>query len=145
MKESLLCENKAINHKIKNIPADNDRYYIKMKKDVIHLQFQKICNKKKKDRLFELISNTDKKVSRTNSNSEKFEVKLIKIRAIQMLEYLGETYMSTCRHFFLLFKKLCEDKIKLKQTEDLSNMLSKDENSIFFMVWIGLQKRKSAR
>ena len=62
-----------------------------------------------------------------------------------MLEYLGETYMSTCRHFFLLFKKLCEDKIKLKQTEDLSNMLSKDENSIFFMVWIGLQKRQSAR
>ena len=61
-----------------------------------------------------------------------------------MLEYLGETYMSTCRHFFLLFKKLCEDKIKLKQTEDLSNMLSKDENIIFFMVWIGLQKRKSA-
>ena len=45
-----------------------------------------------------------------------------------MLEYLGETYMSTCRHFFLLFKKLCEDKIKLKQTEDLSNMLNKDEN-----------------
>ena len=39
MKESLFCENKAINHEIKNIPADNDRYYIKMKKDVIHLQF----------------------------------------------------------------------------------------------------------
>ena len=30
--------------------------------------------------------------------------------------------------FFLLFQKLCEDKIKLKQTEDLSNMLNKDEN-----------------
>ena len=61
-----------------------------------------------------------------------------------MLEYLGERYMSTCRHFLLLFQKLYEDKIKLKQTEDLSNMLSKDENIIFFMVWIGLQKRKSA-
>ena len=105
MKESLLCENKAINHKIKNIPADNDRYYIKMKKDVIHLQFQKICNKKK-DRLFEVISNTDKKVSRTNSNSEKCEVKLIKIQAIQMLEYLGETYMSTCKHFFFIIPKI---------------------------------------
>ena len=47
-----------------------------------------------------------------------------------MLEYLGETYMSICRHFFflLLFQKLCEDKIKLKQTEDLSSMLNKDEN-----------------
>ena len=45
-----------------------------------------------------------------------------------MLEYLGETYMSICRHFFLLSQKLCEDKIKLKQTEDLSNMLNKDEN-----------------
>ena len=34
--------------------------------------------------------------------------------------------------FFLLFQKLCEDKIKLKQTEDLSNMLNKDENFFFF-------------
>ena len=111
-----------------------------MKKDVIHLQFQKICNKKK-DRLFEVISNTDKKVSRTNSNSEKFEVKLIKIQAIQMLEYLGERHMSTCRHFLLLFQKLYEDKIKLKQTEDLSNMLSKDENSIF--LWCGLDYKNA--
>ena len=51
-----------------------------------------------------------------------------------MLEYLGEIYMSICRHFFLLFKKLCQDQIKLKQTEDLSNMLHKDEN---IFLWCG--------
>ena len=44
--------------------------------------------------------------------------------------------------FFLLFQKLCEDRIKVKQTEDLSNMLSKDENKDENL-WCGLDYKSS--
>lgn len=49
-------------------------------------------NKNKK--LFELIFNTKKKMSRSKNKSEKIELQQIKDWGIQMLEDLGETYVE---------------------------------------------------
>ena len=46
-----------------------------------------------KDRLFELILNSDKKQLRSNK-TEQVECKRIKNQAIQMLEDLGESYLD---------------------------------------------------
>ena len=52
-KEVLACKNRITDHIIKNLPADNDRYYIEYKKGSNTLILEDL-QQKDKDRLIEL-------------------------------------------------------------------------------------------
>ena len=73
-------KDKLIDHIIKKIPADKDRYCIKHKKDTNIFQ-------KDKDRLFKLSFNTEK-----SNNAEIAELKCMKNSAVKMLNDFGEIW-----------------------------------------------------
>ena len=78
-------QNRIINQVIRNLPPDDSRYYIECEKSSDTF---KILTDRKDD-LFRLILNTEKKLSRSDNKAEKVELKRIKNKVIQMLEDLG--------------------------------------------------------
>ena len=64
-------ENKIINHILTNLPADNDRYYLEHEDGSKTFKIPDYSQQKEKDRLFELILNTEKKMSRSGRKLEK--------------------------------------------------------------------------
>ena len=61
IKVALVRENKIIDHIIKNLLADNDKYYIKHEEESNTFKILEDSQQKDRDRLFELILNTEKK------------------------------------------------------------------------------------
>lgn len=49
---------------------------------------------KDKDRLFELIFNTDKKLDKSNNKAEIAELKRVKNQSVKLLNNLGEKYVK---------------------------------------------------
>lgn len=92
--EALVPKNKIIDHIIKHLPADNVRYDIKHEEGSNMLKVLEEQREKEKDRLTELIFNTEKMLGRPNNKSEKAELKHIKNQAVQMFNNLGETYVE---------------------------------------------------
>ena len=68
-------ENKTIDFIIRNLPADNDRYYIEHEEGFNRFKILKDSQQKEKDRLFKLILNMEQKMSRSGSKLEKVELK----------------------------------------------------------------------
>ena len=64
-------ENKIINHILTNLPADNDRYYLEHEEGSNAFKIPDYSQQKEKDRLFELILNMEKKMSRSGRKLEK--------------------------------------------------------------------------
>lgn len=50
---------------------------------------------KDKDRLFELILNTDKKLDKSNNKAEIAELKRVKNQSVKLLNNLGEKYVKS--------------------------------------------------
>lgn len=50
---------------------------------------------KDKDRLFELIFNTDKKLDKSNNKAEIAELKRVKNQSVKLLNNLGEKYVKS--------------------------------------------------
>ena len=86
--------NKTIDFIIRNLPADNDRYYIEDEKGFNRFKILEDPQQEEKDKFFELILNTKQKMSGFGCDLEKVELKCIKNWAFSMLEDLGETYVN---------------------------------------------------
>ena len=70
-------EEKTISHLIKNFPGDSYIYYIEHEKGTNTFKILEDPQQKDKDRTFEIIFNTEKKLDRLNSKAEIADLKCI--------------------------------------------------------------------
>lgn len=78
-------ENRIIDHLIKNLPDNNDHYYIEHEESLQTFKVLEDPKQKDKDRLNELIINTEEKLSRSKKKSDKAELRPIIREAIKLL------------------------------------------------------------
>ena len=84
-------QNKIMDHIIQSLPPDNGRHYIEHEEGSNIFKIREDPHQKDKDRLFELILISYKKLCRSKKKAERAELKRVKNQAIHMLEDLGET------------------------------------------------------
>lgn len=70
-------EEKTIDHLIKNLPADSYIYHIEHGKGTNTFKILEDPKQKEKDRIFEIIFNTEKKLDRLNSKAKIADLKCI--------------------------------------------------------------------
>ena len=91
---SISCKEKIMNQKIKDLPADSNKYYIKHEEGTNTFTLFVDTDQKEKDEPYQGILNIEKKIERLTNKAEIAGLQRLKNCSIKMIEDLGKTYVE---------------------------------------------------
>lgn len=88
------CKEKIMNQKIKDLPADSNKYYIKHEEGTNTFILFVDTDQKEKDEPYQVILNIEKRIERLTNKAEIARLQRLKNCSIKMIEGVGKTYVE---------------------------------------------------